>query len=74
MINLLLYGGARLSANNGNENKPFNDAIAHKQNIEGFPKTSGGRLPSPIKVIGYFLFGSFLLMLLIGLVGNFLFD
>ncbi|WP_371018909.1 hypothetical protein [Pseudalkalibacillus sp. JSM 102089] len=60
--------------NNGNENKPFNDAIAHKQNIEGLPKTRGGRLPLPIKLIGYFLFGSFILMLLIGLVGNFLYD
>lgn len=67
-------GGTKLSVNNGNENKPFNDAIAHKQNIEGFPKTRGGRLPLPIKLIGYFLFGSFILMLLIGLVGNFLFD
>ncbi len=29
----------------GNHNKPFNDAIAHKQNIEGYPKNSGGKLP-----------------------------
>jgi len=69
-------GGDKLSMNNGNENenKPFNDAIAHKQKIEGFPKTRGGRLPLPIKLIGYLLFGSLLLMLLVGLVGNFLFD
>ncbi|KHE73186.1 hypothetical protein LD39_00495 [Halobacillus sp. BBL2006] len=59
---------------NGNHNKPFNDAIAHKQNIEGYPKNSGGKLPLPIKLIGYFLFGSFILMILIGLVGNFLFN
>ncbi|MFK3960021.1 hypothetical protein [Guptibacillus hwajinpoensis] len=60
--------------NNENENKPFNDAIAHKQNIEGYPKTRGGKLPLPIKVIGFFLFGSLVIMLLIGLVGQFLFD
>ncbi|MGP4063228.1 hypothetical protein [Halobacillus sp. H74] len=59
---------------NGNQHKPFNDAIAHKQNIEGYPKASGGKLPLPIKLIGYFLFGSFFLMILIGVVGNFLFN
>ncbi|MBN8210130.1 hypothetical protein JI666_15355 [Bacillus sp. NTK071] len=57
---------------NENQNKPFNDAIAHKQNIEGFPKSRGGKLPYPIKLIGFFLFGSFVLMFIIGLVGNFL--
>ncbi|CDQ21349.1 hypothetical protein [Halobacillus karajensis] len=45
--------------NKGNQNKPYNEAIAHKQNIEGYPKTSGGKPPLPIKLIGYFLFVSF---------------
>ncbi|RWZ58548.1 hypothetical protein EQV77_06165 [Halobacillus fulvus] len=54
--------------------KPFNDVIAHKQNIEGYPKGRGGKLPLPIKIIGYVLFGSFFLMMLIGVVGNILFN
>ncbi|KGP91274.1 hypothetical protein N780_08785 [Pontibacillus chungwhensis BH030062] len=58
--------------NHENHNKPFNDAIAHKQDIEGFPKTRGGKLPLPIKLIGYFLVGGVILMFLFGLIGNFL--
>ncbi|TGB02916.1 hypothetical protein [Halobacillus salinus] len=56
----------------GNQNKPFNDVIAHQQNIEGYPKTRGGRLPKPIKFIGYFLFGTFALLMLFGFIANIL--
>ncbi|GGD14083.1 hypothetical protein [Pontibacillus salipaludis] len=60
--------------NNEDQNKPFNDAIAHKQDIEGFPKTRGGRLPLPIKLIGYFLVGGMIIMFLFGFIGNFFFN
>ncbi|MCA0984248.1 hypothetical protein LCL89_09345 [Halobacillus yeomjeoni] len=55
-------------------NKPFNDVIAHQQHIEGSPKTGRGRLPLFIRIIGYFLFGSFLLMMVVGVIALFLFN
>ncbi|ASF40677.1 hypothetical protein CEH05_16560 [Halobacillus halophilus] len=54
--------------------EPFNDTADHQQNIEGYPKPSDGRLPLPIRLIGYFLFGGILLMVLAGLLGNVLFN
>ncbi|SFJ70453.1 hypothetical protein SAMN04487936_103398 [Halobacillus dabanensis] len=52
--------------------KPFNDVIAHKQNVEGYPGTSRGKLPLPIKLLGYILFGSFILTVVIGVFGIFI--
>ena len=52
--------------------KPFNDVIDHKQTIEGYPTGRRGKLPKPIKMVGYILFGSFFFMLLFGLIGNML--
>ncbi|MGP4038534.1 hypothetical protein ACTWP4_01300 [Gracilibacillus sp. D59] len=54
-------------------NKPFNDVMEHKQNIEGAPTHKGGRLPLPIKIIGYFLFGGMILMGIMAMVANFIF-
>ncbi|WP_202925686.1 hypothetical protein [Virgibacillus sp. MSP4-1] len=42
--------------------KPFNDAIDHMRRVEGAPVGRGGRLPKPIKFIGYFLFGGMFIM------------
>ncbi|MBH0231436.1 hypothetical protein [Halobacillus yeomjeoni] len=45
----------------GNQNKPFNDVIAHKQKIEGYPTTTG-KLPFLVKwVMVVLLGGTFLL-------------
>ncbi|WP_165767984.1 hypothetical protein [Virgibacillus indicus] len=43
-----------MSNHNEEPNKPFNDAMEHKNNIEGFPINKGGRLPLPIRLIGLF--------------------
>ncbi len=59
---------------NEEQNKPFNDAMEHQQNVEGAPIPNTGELPLPIKVIGYFLIGGIILILVFGLVGNFLFN
>ena len=56
------------------DHEPFNDAIDHQQKIEGYPKPSEGKLPLPIRLIGYFLFGGIILMILVGLLGNVLFN
>ncbi|WP_431801088.1 hypothetical protein [Halobacillus andaensis] len=56
------------------QNEPFNDAVEHQQKVEGQLKSSEGKLPLPIRLIGYFLFGGIPLMLLFGLLGNFLFN
>ncbi|SFG46658.1 hypothetical protein SAMN05216353_1463 [Halobacillus alkaliphilus] len=56
-----------------NDDKPFNDAIEHQQKNEGYPKPSEGKLPLPIRLSGYFLFGGIVLMILLGLLGNILF-
>ncbi|WP_194842038.1 hypothetical protein [Gracilibacillus salitolerans] len=53
--------------------KPFNDVMEHKQNIEGAPINKGGRLPLPIKIIGYFLFGGMMMMMILGMIANFIF-
>lgn len=46
--------------------KPFNDAMEHLNKMEGFPISKGGKLPQPIKIIGYFLFGGMILIILLG--------
>lgn len=56
------------------KHKPFNDAIDHLQKIEGYPRSSGAKLPLPIKIIGYLLAGSMTIILLLGLIGNFLYN
>ncbi|SFL44321.1 hypothetical protein SAMN04487943_101577 [Gracilibacillus orientalis] len=53
--------------------KPFNDVMKHKQNIEGAPTNKGGRLPLPIKIIGYFLFGGMILMGILAMIANSMF-
>ncbi|OCA85738.1 hypothetical protein A8F94_12755 [Bacillus sp. FJAT-27225] len=44
-----------------NEKEPFNDVIDHYNKIEGNPanaaSTDWSKLPKPIRLIGYFLFG-----------------
>lgn len=59
-----------MSNHNEEPNKPFNDAMEHKNKIEGFTINKGGRLPLPIRLIGYFMFGGIILMILIGLFAN----
>ncbi|WP_058306099.1 hypothetical protein [Gracilibacillus massiliensis] len=49
-----------------NQNKPFNDVIDHMEKHTGGTFKTGGRLPRPIKIIGYILFGSLLVMFIIG--------
>ncbi|WP_101845603.1 hypothetical protein [Halobacillus sp. Marseille-P3879] len=56
------------------KDQPFNDAVEHQQKVEGQLKPTEGKLPLPIRLIGYFLFGGIALMLLFGLLGNFLFN
>lgn len=58
---------------NQDENKrvPFNDAMEHLNKVEGFPISKGGKLPFPIKLIGYFMLGG-LILILLGLLVNFL--
>ena len=48
--------------------KPFNDAMDHLNKIEGYPISKGGNLPLPIKIIGYFMFGGMIKMILFGLI------
>ncbi|MFD2658404.1 hypothetical protein [Gracilibacillus thailandensis] len=54
-------------------NKSFNDVIEHKQKVEGAPITRGGRLPLPIKIIGYFLFGGMAIMIVLSMIANYIF-
>ncbi len=44
------------------QEKPFNDAMEHLNKIEGYPVSRGGKLPLPIKVIGYFLLAGVLFL------------
>lgn len=53
---------------NDKPDKPFNDAMEHLNKIEGYPISKGGNLPLPIKIIGYFMFGGVILMLLLGVL------
>ncbi|UOQ85059.1 hypothetical protein [Gracilibacillus salinarum] len=53
------------------QNKPFNDVIDHMQQTEGAPVNRGGRLPKPIKIIGYLLFGGFFALFLLGMILGF---
>ncbi|MCP3027803.1 hypothetical protein [Halobacillus sp. A5] len=52
------------------DDKPINDAVEHKQKIEGYTNPSERKLPLPIRLIGYFLFGGIALMILFGLIGS----
>ncbi|MFC0522826.1 hypothetical protein ACFFGV_04380 [Pontibacillus salicampi] len=56
------------------DDKPFNDVVDHQQKIEGYPQPSKGKLPLPIRLIGYVLYGGIVLMILFGLLGNILFS
>ena len=50
------------------EKEPFNDAMDHLNKIEGYPIRKGGNLPLPLKIIGYFMVGGMIIMLVFGLV------
>ncbi|PJK16606.1 hypothetical protein CQS04_05465 [Chryseomicrobium excrementi] len=49
--------------------KPFNDAMEHLNKIEGYPVSRGGKLPLPIKIIGYFLLAG-ILFIIAGMLFN----
>ncbi|QDY46554.1 amino acid transporter [Planococcus glaciei] len=52
------------------EKKPFNDAVAHMQNIEGAPSSiEVKKLPRLLRYFGYFMAGFFGLSLLMILIG-----
>ncbi|MBM7553069.1 hypothetical protein [Thalassobacillus pellis] len=59
--------------NNHDQGTPFNDAMEHQRKFEGYPGPGKGRLPLPIRLIGYFICGGIVIMILVALVGNFLF-
>lgn len=59
---------------NEEPDKPINDAMEHQHKVEGFPVSKGGKLPLPIRLIGYFMFGGIILMILFGLFANFFFN
>lgn len=63
-----------MSDSNEDPNKPFNDAMEHQHKVEGFPINKSGRLPLPIRLIGYFMFGGIILMTIFALLGNFIFN
>lgn len=49
--------------------KPFNDAMEHLNKIEGYPVSRVGKLPLPIKIIGYFLLAG-ILFIVAGMLFN----
>lgn len=51
------------------QQKPFNDAMEHLNKIEGYPVSRGGKLPLPIKVIGYILLAG-IIFIIAGLLFN----
>ncbi len=53
---------------NHHNNKPFNDVIDHMEKHTGGTYQNSGKLPLPIKIIGYVLFGSLAVMFIIGLL------
>ncbi|MFC4559267.1 hypothetical protein ACFO3D_13795 [Virgibacillus kekensis] len=58
--------------NNEEHEKPFNDAIDHFQKVEGGPSAGmGGRLPLPIRIIGYCILAAIVLLVIGGVIGNF---
>ncbi|WP_164667198.1 hypothetical protein [Virgibacillus doumboii] len=59
---------------NEEPDKPINDAMEHLHKIEGIPVDKGGWLPQPIKLIGYFMFGGIILILLFGIFSSFFFN
>ncbi len=56
------------------DNQPFNDAMDHMQKHEGTPAPGEGKLPLGIRIIGYVIVGGMVLMILLGLIGNFVFN
>lgn len=55
------------------EKKPFNDTVAHMQNIEGAPSSiEVKKLPRLLRYFGYFMAGFFGLSLLMILIGIFI--
>lgn len=52
------------------KDKPINDAMEHLNKIEGYPMSKVGNLPFPLKIIGYFMFGGIIIMLVLGLILN----
>ncbi|MEW4305994.1 hypothetical protein Q0N12_11400 [Rossellomorea marisflavi] len=57
------------------DKKPFNDATDHMNRIEGSPLNTDqgkGSLPKPIRWIGIFIIGAFVLGALFILIGSFM--
>ncbi|KAB8138067.1 hypothetical protein F9U64_06365 [Gracilibacillus oryzae] len=48
--------------------KPINDATDHLRQHQGLPAKRGGKLPVPIKVLGFILFGVFGIISIIGVI------
>lgn len=55
-------------------NEPFNDVMKHKQNIEGYPRHTGGKVPLPVKLLIYFTLGSAFLSFLFSIIRFFVFE
>ncbi len=53
------------------KNKPCNDVIDHMEKHTGGTYSKSGKLPLPIKIIGYLLIGSLAVMFIIGLLLSF---
>lgn len=55
------------------EKKPFNDAMEHLNQIEGYPtNVEMKKLPKPLRFFGYFIFGFFGLTILLMIIMNIL--
>ncbi|MCD5324500.1 MULTISPECIES: hypothetical protein [Pontibacillus] len=52
------------------ENQSFNDVTEHNRTITGLNPKKSGRLPGPIKFIGIFLIGGFILMGILAFILN----
>lgn len=50
--------------------RPMNDVMDHMQKVEGTQVGRGGKLPRPIKWLGYILFGSLFVIILFGWVAS----
>ncbi|SES01787.1 hypothetical protein SAMN04487944_11542 [Gracilibacillus ureilyticus] len=57
-----------------NSEEPFNDAVGHMKNHQGLSARSGGKLPRPIRIIGYILFSGlgiiFIFAMIVSLMYN----
>ncbi|UOQ92980.1 hypothetical protein MUO14_21680 [Halobacillus shinanisalinarum] len=63
-----------MSRDNDDRTEPFNNAMEHKQKVEGYPSGAGGRMPVLIRLIGYFMFGGLCLMMIIAVFAAVFFE